>query len=58
MRRRGVTHKMLCRELAKHGVQLEEQSLVNKLNRRTLTFSFALMVFRLLHIDQIEVPKV
>jgi hypothetical protein len=57
MRRRGITHKMLARDLAKLGIQLEEQSLVNKLNRKSLSFAFALLVMRLLGADQIEVPK-
>lgn len=57
MRRRGITHKMLAKDLAKMGILLEEQSLVNKLNRKSLSFAFALLVMRLLHADQIEVPK-
>lgn len=57
MRRRGITHKMLAKELAKQGIQLEEQSLANKLNRPSLTFAFALLVMRALHVDHIEVPK-
>jgi lambda repressor-like predicted transcriptional regulator len=57
MRRRGITHKMLAKELAKQGIHLEEQSLANKLNRRSLTFACALLVMRLLHVDHIEVPK-
>lgn len=57
MRRRGITHKMLAKELAKQGIQLEEQSLANKLNRPSLTFAFALLVMRVLHVDNIEVPK-
>ena len=48
MRRRGITHKMLAKELAKQGIHLEEQSLVNKLNRPSLSFAFALLVMRLL----------
>lgn len=48
---------MLAKELAKQGIQLEEQSLANKLYRPSLTFAFALLVMRALHVDNIEVPK-
>ena len=58
MRRRGITHKMLCRELLKVGIKLEEQSLINKLNRKNLSFAFALLVMRLLGADQVEVPRI
>ena len=57
MRLRGVTHKMLCRELLKVGIELEEQSLINKLNRKNLSFAFALLVMRLLGAEQVEVPS-
>jgi hypothetical protein len=57
MRRRGITHKMLAKELAKQGIHLEEQSLVNKLNRPSLSFAFAFLVMRLLNAEHIEVPK-
>jgi len=58
MRRRGITHKMLCRELFKVGIKLEEQSLINKLNRKNLSFAFALLVMRLLGAEQVEVPRI
>ena len=57
MKRRGITHKMLCKELLKVGIRLEEQSLTNKLNRKNLSFAFALLVMRLLGADQVEVPR-
>ena len=57
MKRRGITHKMLCKELLKVGIRLEEQSLINKLNRKNLSFAFALLVMRLLGVDQVEVPQ-
>lgn len=57
MKRRGMTHKMLVRDLRRHGIELEEQSLINKLNRGKFPFAFALLVLRVLHIDEIDVPR-
>jgi hypothetical protein len=57
MKRKGITHKELARDLKRKGIELEEQSLINKLNRGTFPFAFALMVMSMLGVHSIEVPK-
>ena len=57
MKRKGMTHKELARDIAKHGVDITEQSLINKLNRGTFPFAFALMVMSVLGVSQVEIPK-
>ncbi len=52
-----LTHTELARRLEAHGVRLEPQALINKLNRGTYSFTFALQVLAAMGVKVIHVPQ-
>lgn len=54
---KGVPYLELAKRLKSHGVMIDEQVLINRINRGTYSFAFALQVLAALGVDSIKVPK-
>lgn len=54
---RQVSYLDLTRLLRPYGVVISERVLINRINRGTYSFSFALMVMDALGVDSLEIPK-
>ena len=52
-----VSYKELARRLEAYGVLMTDQVLINRINRGSYTFAFALMVLDALGAESIEIPK-
>jgi hypothetical protein len=54
---RDMSYADLALRLQSYGVVMSERVLINRINRGTFTFSFALMVLAALNGEMVEVPK-
>lgn len=54
---KDLTYSELARRLQAYGVQIETQSLTNKINRGTYSFTFALQVLAAMGVDKISIPQ-
>lgn len=52
-----LTHAELARRLEAHGVRIEPQVLINKLNRGTYSFAFALQVLAAMEVKTLRIPR-
>ena len=52
-----MSYLELARRLKSHGVTIDEQVLINRINRGTYSFAFALQVLAALGVDSVKVPK-
>ncbi len=54
---KGLTHRELAAKLYEHGIYIETQPLINKLNRGRYSFAFALQVLAALGEKSLRIPK-
>jgi len=54
---KGVSYLELTQRLKPLGVTIKEQVLINRINRGTYSFTFALRVLAALGVNTIKVPK-
>jgi hypothetical protein len=54
---REMSYADLALRLQSYGVVMSERVLINRINRGTFTFSFAMMVLDALNADMLEIPK-
>jgi hypothetical protein len=55
--RRGVSYKKLAATLNKQGWVMTDQVLINRINRGTFSFAFALQLLAILGEDKLPVPR-
>lgn len=53
----NVSYADLALRLQSYGVAISERVLINRINRGTFTFSFAMMVLDALNAEVLEIPK-
>lgn len=54
---KGVPYKELALRLEEQGVLLSDQVLINRINRGSYSFAFALQVLAAMGVTSIDVPK-
>jgi transcriptional regulator with XRE-family HTH domain len=54
---KGLSYRELARRLGDIGVPMDEQVLINRLNRGRFSFAFALQVLAAMGVDVLPVPK-
>ena len=54
---RQVTYADLALKLGAYGVSITERVLINRVNRGTYSFAFAMMVMDALGVESLEIPK-
>lgn len=54
---REMSYADLALRLQSYGVFVSERVLINRINRGTFTFSFAMMVLDALNAEMLEIPK-
>ena len=54
---RKMSYADLALRLQSYGVVISERVLINRINRGTFTFSFAMMVLDALNAEMLEIPK-
>jgi hypothetical protein len=52
-----LSYKELCRRLEAYDIRMTEQALINKLNRGTYSFGFALLMLDAMGETTVAVPK-
>lgn len=52
-----VSYEELAKRLAAYGVRMETQALINRINRGSFTFAFALQVLAALGVKSIDIPQ-
>ena len=55
---KDLTYTQLQRRLTAHGVVIENQVLINKINRGSYSFTFALQVLAAMDVTTLKVPNV
>ena len=54
---KGLSYRELARRLSDLGLPVDEQVLINRLNRGRFSFAFALQVLAAMEVDVVAVPK-
>lgn len=54
---RKMSYAALALRLQSYGLVISERVLINRINRGTFTFSFAMMVLDALNAEMLEIPK-
>ena len=52
-----VSYEELARRLVAYGVRMETQALINRINRGSFTFAFAMQVLAALGVKSIDIPQ-
>jgi hypothetical protein len=52
-----ISYKDLARRLEAHGVVMDVQALINRVNKGKFSFTFALQVLAALGVEQLEIPR-
>ena len=55
--RRGVSYKRLAATLNKQGWVMTDQVLINRINRGTFSFAFALQLLAILGEEKLQIPR-